>query len=141
MVVDHFLLPRLFKISRPLEKIPSWRQAGVVNVPAVAALLCAIFFGITGTADWPGGWLEKTAPGGWGPVPVEAWLMAGVLYIVFVAVSKALVKTESGLRSVLGFSEQAASSNVPGDAVVDLVTLSAGKNLVEASGSASAEGR
>jgi cytosine permease len=140
MVVDHFLLPRLFKISRPLGKVPSWREAGVVNVPAVAALLCAIFFGITGTADWPGGWLEKTAPGGWGPVPVEAWLLAGVLYVVFVAASKALVKSESGLRSVLGFSEQAASSHVPSDAVVDLVTLSAGKNLVAAE-STGADGR
>jgi purine-cytosine permease-like protein len=141
MVVDHFLLPRLFKISRPLEKVPSWRDAGVVNVPAVAALVCAIFFGITGTADWPGGWLEKTAPGGWGPVPVEAWVMAGVLYIIFVAASKALVKTESGLRSLLGFSDQAASSNVPGDAVVDLVSLSVGKKLVAASGSAGTDDR
>jgi hypothetical protein len=67
--------------------------------------------------------------------------MAGVLYIVFVAASKALVKTQSGLRSVLGFSQQAASSDVPGDAVVDLVTLSAGKELVGASESTGADGR
>jgi len=141
MVVDHFLLPRLFKISRPLEKVPTWREAGVVNAPGVAALLCAIFFGITGTADWPGGWLEKTAPGDWGPVPVEAWLLAGALYIVFVAASKALVKSESRLRSVLGFSEQAASSDAPGDAVVDLVTLSAGKYPGGVAGSTGADRR
>jgi purine-cytosine permease-like protein len=134
MVVDHFALPRLFKISRPLEKVPGWRDAGVVNAPAVAALLIAIFFGITGTADWPGGWLEKTAPGGWGPVPVEAWLLAGVLYVVFVAIAKAVVKDEGELRSVLGFSEQARSSDVPGDAVVDLVSLASGQaTAVEAS--------
>jgi hypothetical protein len=113
----------------------------VVNVPAVAALLCAIFFGITGTADWPGGWLEKTAPGGWGPVPVEAWMLAGVLYVVFVAISKAVVKTESGLHTVLGFSEQAASSKVPPDAVVDLVTLAAGQNLRGAAVSAGGDGQ
>jgi len=141
MVVDHFLLPRWFKISRPLGKVPTWREAGVVNVPAVAALICAIFFGITGTADWPAHWLEQTAPGNWGPVPVEAWILAGVLYVVFVAISKALVKTESGLHSVLGFSEQAASSQVPGDAVVDLVTLSAGKDPVVVAGSTGADGR
>jgi purine-cytosine permease-like protein len=141
MAVDHFLLPRLFKISRPLEKVPSWREAGVINVPAVAAMLCAVFFGITGTADWPGGWLEKVAPGGWGPVPVEAWLLAGALYVVFVALSKALVKSESGLRSLLGFSEQAASSDVPADAVVDLFTLSTGKHLTGTPVSTGANGR
>jgi len=139
--VDHFLLPRWFKISRPLGKVPTWREAGVVNVPAVAALLCAIFFGITGTADWPGHWLEQAPPGNWGPVPVEAWILAGVLYVVFVAISKAVVKTESGLQSVLGFSEQAASSHAPGDAVVDLVTLSAGQSPVVVSGSTGADGR
>jgi purine-cytosine permease-like protein len=134
MVADHFLLPRLFRISRPLVKVPSWREAGLVNVPAVAALLGAVFFGITGTADWPGGWLEKTAPGGWGPVPLEAWLLAGVLYLVIVAVTRAVLTDDDKLRAFLGFSEDARSFNGPSGAVADLVSLSAGRaGLVEGS--------
>ena len=35
MVVDHFALPRLFRISRPLTDVPSWDEAGVINLPAV----------------------------------------------------------------------------------------------------------
>jgi len=42
---------------------------------------------------------------------------------------------------VLGFSEQAASSHVPSDAVVDLVTMSAGQDPVAVSGSTGADGR
>ena len=28
MLVDHFLLPRLFAISRPLTRVPAWNDAG-----------------------------------------------------------------------------------------------------------------
>ena len=73
MAVDHFLLPRLFRISRPLTKVPAWSEAGAVNVPAVVALLGAVAFGVTGTANWPNGWIYASEPNGWGPVPVEAW--------------------------------------------------------------------
>src|SRR5918912_1960824 len=37
MVVDHFLLPRIFGISRPLTRVPSWAEAGRINVPAFVA--------------------------------------------------------------------------------------------------------
>src|SRR5918911_4364538 len=49
MAVDHFLLPRLFRISRPLTRVPAWQDAGLINVPAVVALLAAVFFGVTGS--------------------------------------------------------------------------------------------
>ena len=58
MAVDHFLLPRLFRISRPLTEVPAWEEAGLFNWPAVIALLGAVFFGVTGSASWPNGWLE-----------------------------------------------------------------------------------
>ena len=42
MAVDHFALPRLFKISRPLTEVPTWEEAGWFNWPAVIALLVAV---------------------------------------------------------------------------------------------------
>jgi purine-cytosine permease-like protein len=122
MVVDHFLLPRLFKISRPLTKVPTFSDAGPINVPAVVALLVAVAFGVTGTASWPNGWFEAAEPNSWGPVPLEAWLIAGVLYVVLVAVVRVAVPN---IKSALAFSKQALEANVPGDAVVDIASESA----------------
>jgi purine-cytosine permease-like protein len=122
MVVDHFLLPRWFKISRPLTEVPSFTEAGPVNIPAVLALLGAVFFGVTGTAGWPNGWLEAAEPNSWGPVPLEAWLLAGVLYVVLVAIARSVVPN---IKSALAFSKQALEANVPGDAVVDIASETA----------------
>src|SRR5205814_8611727 len=88
MCVDHFLLPRLFRISRPLTQVPAWEEAGLINWPATLALLGAVFFGVTGTASWPHGWLESAPQDSWGPVPLEAWLIAGWLYVALVSVAR-----------------------------------------------------
>jgi purine-cytosine permease-like protein len=118
MAVDHFLLPRLFRISRPLDHVPRWEEAGLINVPAVIALLAAVFFGVTGTASWPHEWLEATAPNSWGPVPLEAWAIAGGGYIGLVA----LVRGAANAKQLLAFSKPALAANVPGDAVVDIAS-------------------
>src|SRR5205807_3433695 len=55
MAIDHFLLPRLFRISRPLTQVPAWADAGLINVRAVVALRAGVFFGVTGTATSPRG--------------------------------------------------------------------------------------
>jgi purine-cytosine permease-like protein len=120
MAADHFLLPRLFRISRPLDHVPRWEEAGMINLPAVIALLAAVFFGVTGTASWPHGWLEATAPNSWGPVPLEAWAIAGGGYIALVA----LVRGMANVKQVLGFSKPALAATVPGDAVVDVASES-----------------
>lgn len=119
MVVDHFLLPRMFRISRPLTDVPSWQDAGLINVPAVVALLGAVFYGVTGSASWPGGWLQAAPPNGWGPVPLESWLIAGVGYAALVAVARAVVPDVKG---VLGFSRGALAASVPEGAVVDVAS-------------------
>jgi purine-cytosine permease-like protein len=116
MAVDHFVLPRVFRISRPLLKVPSWEQAGLINWPATLALLAAVFFGVTGTASWPNGWLEATAPNSWGPVPLEAWLIAGAGYIVLVAVARAL----GPVRLHLGFPKTVGDAEISSDAVIDI---------------------
>ncbi len=119
MAIDHFLLPRLFRISRPLTKVPAWEDAGLINVPAVVALLAGVFFGVTGTANWPGGWIYSTEPNGWGPVPVESWAIAGALYIVGVAVVRSVVPN---LRNALGFAKYVRDEEVPTAAVVDIAS-------------------
>jgi purine-cytosine permease-like protein len=123
MCVDHFLLPRLFRISRPLTQVPAWREAGLFNWPAVLALLAAVFFGVTGSASWPNGWLESAPPNSWGPVPLEAWLIAGALYIVLVAVARAVVPN---VKAALAFSKQALTASVPAGAVVDIASEAEG---------------
>jgi hypothetical protein len=119
MAVDHFLLPRLFRISRPLTQVPSWEETGLINVPAVLALLAAVFFGVTGTANWPHGWIYSTPQNGWGPVPVWSWLIGGALYVGLVA----LVRGTSRVRTWLGFAKTVPDEAIPTEAVSDVGSL------------------
>jgi len=126
MAVDHFVLPRLFRISRPLDHVPRWEEAGMINLPAVIALLGAVFFGVTGTASWPHGWLEATAPNSWGPVPLETWAIAGAAYIGLVA----LVRSAANAKQLLGFSKPALAADVPGDAIIDIASAAEPASMV-----------
>ncbi len=42
MGVDHFLLPRIFGIARPLVRIPKWSEAAIGNWPAIVALAISV---------------------------------------------------------------------------------------------------
>jgi purine-cytosine permease-like protein len=118
MVVDHFVLPRLFRISRPLLKVPRWDEAGTINWPATVALLAAVFYGGTGSGIWPTGFINSTEPNSWGPVPLEAWLLAGALYVALVAVARAVAP----VRSVLGFARSIPDAAIASDAVIDVAS-------------------
>ncbi|OLB81876.1 MAG: hypothetical protein AUI14_01775 [Actinobacteria bacterium 13_2_20CM_2_71_6] len=95
MCVDQFLLPRLTSIVRPVQPIPSWRMAGLANWPGIVAVLAALLFGAWGLQLFPG---QTSAPA-LGLVPVEAWLIAGVLYLVLAWVVARLPDGET----ILGF--------------------------------------
>ena len=119
MAVDHFLLPRIFKISRPLDEVPTWNEAGMFNWPAVISLFVAVFYGVTGSASWPNGWLNATPSNNWGPVPLESWLIAGGLYIVLVAVAKLF----GAVRGQLGIASTIPDDAIPTNAIVDMATV------------------
>jgi purine-cytosine permease-like protein len=96
MCVDRFLLPRLLAVERPVEPIPEWRDAGAGNWPAIVAVLAALLFGAWGQRLFPG---QTSAPS-LGPVPVEAWVLAGVLYLALAA----LAARTASAKALLGFA-------------------------------------
>jgi purine-cytosine permease-like protein len=117
MYIDHFLLPRLFGISRPLVKIPAWSQTAWVNWPALVALCGAVFFGA-----WANGLVPGEDPNRyWGIPPLEAWVLAGVTYIAGVAITRALAGRD--IKEALGFSRLVRQEEVPPDAVIDIASL------------------
>jgi purine-cytosine permease-like protein len=96
MCVDQFLLPRWLGLRRPVEEIPEWRAAALGNWPGIVAVLVAVLFGAWGLVLFPG---QTSAPS-LGLVPVEAWLLAGALYLVLVAAVRRLPNA----ASLLGFA-------------------------------------
>jgi len=122
MCVDHFVLPRMFQISRPLIRIPKWTEASIGNWPAILALAISVFYGAWATGIVPG----ENPNRYWGPGPLEAWAMAGVLYIVFVALARAATPTAAALKRMLGFSKVVIDTPLPSSLIVDLATVSEG---------------
>jgi hypothetical protein len=78
MAVDVFVLPRFVGRSRSMGVVPSWRAAGAVNVPGVVSVVAAVLFGAWGLGLLPGVEVPTHA----GLVPVEAWVLAAVLYLL-----------------------------------------------------------
>jgi purine-cytosine permease-like protein len=115
MYIDHFLLPKLFGISRPLMKIPSWGDTALFNWPGLIALCAAVFYGAWASGIVPG----ESAARYWGPAPLEAWAIAGALYIAGVAVTKYVTPN---IRAALGFARFLRDQELPPDAVIDIVT-------------------
>jgi purine-cytosine permease-like protein len=115
MAVDHFLLPRWFRISRPLDEVPAWEQTRFANWPAIIALLVAVGYGAIVSAILPASWNVYDSARNWGPVPLECWLLAGVLYTVLVAVTRS-----ANVREMLGFPRNLDGRPLDSDAVVDI---------------------
>ncbi|HEY1367383.1 MAG TPA: hypothetical protein VGF23_09730 [Gaiellaceae bacterium] len=118
MVVDHFLLPRWFGISRPLTRVPSWQEASIVNYPAFIACALAIIFGAYATHLFT--FLGENSTRYWGPAPLEAWALAGVLYIAGVAIVRAVAPAKT--KELLGFDRNAIAQEVPTHDVIDIAS-------------------
>jgi purine-cytosine permease-like protein len=121
MAIDHFIIPRLYGVSRPLDRVPEWHETGGANWPAIVALLIAV-----GLGAWASGLLPGGAPSiNLGLVPLEAWALGGVLYIAGVGIAQSMRGVD--LRRLLGFSlpaREAADRFAPG-AIVDVATEAA----------------
>ncbi|HWE83144.1 MAG TPA: cytosine permease [Gaiellaceae bacterium] len=120
MAVDHFLLPRWFRISRPLDAVPTWEQTRLANWPAIVSLLAAVIYGAIASGILPGGLNVYVAPRNWGPVPLECWAGAGALYAVLVAATRSM-----NVKDVLGFPHTIDDSRIGSDAVVDIASPAA----------------
>jgi hypothetical protein len=117
MVLDHYVVPRWFGLSRSLAQVPGIPDAGTVNVPAIVAMLPAIVIGTVGAGsiNWFGHhyWLLP------GPL---SWVSAGAVYLI----GMALVARSPRALALAGFSKQAAASPTARSArIEDLATLSA----------------
>src|SRR5205814_9313896 len=117
MAVDHFLLPRWFRISRPLDEVPAWEQTRFANWPAIVALLVAVAYGAIASAILPGGLNVYDAAQNWGPIPLECWLIAGALYVALVAATRSME-----VRELLAFPHTLDGRPVESDAVIDIVS-------------------
>ena len=78
-----------------------------------------IRIGVTGTANWPHGWIYSAPQNSWGPVPVESWLIAGGLYLLLVWVAHAVGQ----VRGALGFARTVPDEAIPTEAVSDVGSL------------------
>ena len=123
MVLDHYVVPRWFRLSRSLAHVPSVSDAGSVNVPAIVAMIPAIVIGTVGagTITWFGYhyWFLP------GPV---SWVSAGAVYLA----GMALIARSPHALQLAGFSRQAAASPAARSSQVeDLATLAQLSQLSE----------
>jgi purine-cytosine permease-like protein len=94
MIIDHFVVPRWFHISRPLDRVPRLRETGLANLPAIIAMAPAIIIGTFGAGVVPG----FTSQYWYLPGPFS-WAAAGITYLAGVAI---VSRSDSAL-SLLGF--------------------------------------
>jgi len=94
MAVDLFLVPRLFGLHRPMNRIPSWQELAVANWPAVVALVVGSFVGL-----YTAGLIPFLGSEVIGFPPVQAWLTGAIVYLVEVAA----VARSPRVRSILGY--------------------------------------
>jgi hypothetical protein len=107
MCVDQFVLPRLLGFTRSVSPIPAWRQAGIANWPGIVAVVIALLFGAWGLGLLPG---QEIVPD-LGLVPVEAWLLAGVIYAGLAAVAIRMPSATTILGVRRGGEREAAAEH------------------------------
>jgi purine-cytosine permease-like protein len=113
MAVDHFLVPRLFKVSRPLSKVPSWADTAWINWPAVVALVVSVLFGAVGSG------LIGDSSNYWGFIVGETWVLSALLYVGGVWLSTRLT---GDVRPILGFSRDIDGKSTNSSQPIDIAT-------------------
>lgn len=76
MMTEVFLVPRLFGVTRDLKDVPSWKETGWANYPAILSLAFGALVGIYTNASIPG-----FGQGIIGIPPLQAWGVSLVSYL------------------------------------------------------------
>jgi formate-dependent nitrite reductase membrane component NrfD len=108
MVMDAFVVPRLFKLQRPLNRVTPWQLAAPINWIGVIALLAGVVFG-----SYTGGLIPNTPGFGTtyiGYPALQAWALSAILYLIGVWVAMRVPETETLLGYPLHDKEQSAAA-------------------------------
>ena len=95
IMIDAWLLPRLFGLRRQVTRVAQWSEIAAINVPGVIAVAVGVVVG-----GYTGGIINPSFS--WGIAPVNTWVAAGVVYLVIVAAIRSLPKDR--LMHALGYS-------------------------------------
>ncbi len=98
MAVDVFVVPRLFGLNRPLQRVAAWSELALANWPGIVALLCG-----TAVGAFTGGLVPGTSGFGHtyiGFPALQAWATGAVVYLAAVAVAS----RRADARTLLGYS-------------------------------------
>ena len=103
MVADVFLVPRLFGLRRPIERVTPWAAAGSINYIAIVALVIALVVG-----SYTGGLIPGVS--GFGTTNIgfptlQSWIIGAGLYLIGVA----LVKNSPSRYWLLGYPKTFAA--------------------------------
>lgn len=101
MVMDVFVLPRLFGLRRPLQRVATWQELAFANWPGIVALIAG-----TAVGAFTGGLVPGTS--GFGKTYIgfpalQAWIAGAVCYLILVGIVS-LVTRKSQARKLLGYS-------------------------------------
>lgn len=121
MAVDHFVLPRAIRVSRPLTRVPAWSETALFNWPALIALAGSVAFGAYGTGLFS--FAGEDPATYWGLPAPEAWALAAGLYVAGAYVAKAVAGRN--VRKVMGFPSYLVDADIPEDQVLDPVSEAA----------------
>jgi cytosine permease len=97
MAIDHFVVPRLFGLKRPTDKVTSWANTAMVNWVGLVALIVALVVGA-----YTGGLIPGTSGFGTtniGLPTLQSWAVAAGVYLIGVAV----VKNSKNVYRLLGY--------------------------------------
>lgn len=101
MVMDVFVVPRLFGLQRPVINVTPWQDVAPMNWVGIIALLIGLAVGV-----YTGGLIPNTPGFGTtniGYPPLQAWLLAAGCYLIGVA----LVRNMPNHRMLLGYPKTA----------------------------------
>jgi cytosine permease len=115
MAVDHFVLPRVLRISRPLLRVPAWSETAGINWPAVLALLISSGFGAYASGLFT--FFGESGGTYWGLPAPEAWALAALSYLVLTFAAKLMAGAR--IRQVMGFPAYLLDAEIPDGEVID----------------------